>query len=242
MIFSFWSTKKYLLEALYGAVDFHNHLLPGIDDGCKTTDCSLNMLKLYHECGIKKIISSPHIIKDLYPNNRGSILKAYNQVLEKAGKHSDLLLFPAAEYLMDEFFDDYLQQPNLMTIDKRHLLVEFSYFNLTQQVDQQFFNITQTGLTPILAHPERYNYLKVEELEKYKKIGCKFQLNLLSITGHYGKTVKSKALRILENNWYDFAATDAHKPEHLEKLKAFKVSDKLFITIKNLGQNSIELV
>ncbi|MDT8348043.1 MAG: CpsB/CapC family capsule biosynthesis tyrosine phosphatase [Flavobacteriaceae bacterium] len=231
-----------MLDALSGAVDFHNHLLPGIDDGCKTKTCSINMLELYSEAGIQKIISSPHIIYDLYPNNHQSILKAFHQVKEIAGEQAHLLHYPAAEYLMDEFFDDFLQEPHLMTIGQRHLLVEFSYFNLTERVDQQFFEITQRRLTPILAHPERYNYLSVDALEKYKKLGCKFQLNLLSLTGHYGANVKTKALKLLERNWFDLAATDAHKTEHLQKLRNYKISTNIYSSIKTLAENSLELI
>jgi protein-tyrosine phosphatase len=96
------------------------------------------------------------------------------------------------------------------------------------------------GYQPILAHPERYTYYakNFERFQNLKDRGCKLQLNLLSLTGHYGKEVKDLAIRLLDANLYDFVGTDTHNVEHLEKLKTLIPTDKKAISLGNKFLNN----
>jgi protein-tyrosine phosphatase len=96
------------------------------------------------------------------------------------------------------------------------------------------------GYQPILAHPERYTYYakNFERFQNLKDRGCKLQLNLLSLTEHYGKEVKDLAIRLLDANLYDFVGTDTHNVEHLEKLKTLIPTDKKAVSLGNKFLNN----
>jgi tyrosine-protein phosphatase YwqE len=139
--------------------------------------------------------------------------------LKKAGV--DIEISCAAEYYMDDFFEELLEKGDILTLEDNHVLVEMSFFSEAFKLDEYLFKMQVKGYKPILAHPERYTYYlkKFDRLEDLKNRGFKLQLNLLSLTGHYGKEVKDLAIMILNKNLYDFVGTDTHNIGHIEKLK-----------------------
>jgi protein-tyrosine phosphatase len=109
-------------------------------------------------------------------------------------------------------------------------LVEDSFLKRYQNIESYIFKIRTAGYTPILAHPERYLYLAddLDRLRKLKKMGCLFQLNLLSIQGHYGREVKHFALKLLKHKLIEFSGTDIHRIEHIKILETLKKNSKIF--------------
>jgi protein-tyrosine phosphatase len=222
----FKKQRKPLFEEL---CDFHNHLLPGIDDGSKNLDMSMKMLEGFKELGFQSIITSPHVYQELYPNTPSSIKTAFDLLSENIkNSNGPELRSYAAEYMVDEVFMNKLEQETpTLTFNNGYILLEINFFNDTQMLETACFNLCQKNITPILAHPERYHLLKdVSTYEKLKEQGFYFQLNALSLLGKYGPEVKEKAKKLLLAGLYDFVGTDAHHPKHLTSLKSLTLSKK----------------
>lgn len=202
--------------------DIHSHILPGIDDGSPDIDTSLQLIKGMYALGIRKCIATPHIIGDLYRNNPLTI----NAALEKTkaacvSAGIDMELIAAAEYMLDDYFMELLQQKQpLLTLHKNFLLTEFSYTMRPHNIDEMVFSIITGGYQPVLAHPERYFYFhgNMKEYQGLKELGFHLQVNLLSLTGYYGKDVAKAAKYILDNGLADLVGTDLHHERHLAAL------------------------
>tara|TARA_B100001059_G_scaffold7672_1_gene6409 strand:+ start:4283 stop:5014 length:732 start_codon:yes stop_codon:yes gene_type:complete len=221
--------KKHQKPLFEGLCDLHNHLLPGIDDGSKTIAMSLSMLEAYQQLGFKSVIPTPHVYQELYPNTPETVQKAF-QELSKAKHPENSPHIPSygAEYMVDETFIKNLELgvPRLL-LCKKYILLEIHFFGGTQLLEQSCFELSQKGIIPILAHPERFQ--SIETLSKFqtlKQKGLYLQLNALSLLGHYGPQVQQKAQLLLKSGLYDLVATDAHHPNHLKTLQSLRLSKK----------------
>lgn len=209
------------------ATDFHSHLIPGIDDGSKSVEDSVNMIRGLQEIGFSKIITTPHILGDHYPNTP-EIIRAGLEKVKKGLEAAkiDLSIEVAAEYFLDDYFENLLKTDvELLSFGKQYILVEFSTFTPPNNAFDLIFQLKTRGYRPILAHPERYIYYtkQFDQLEKLKNAGCLFQVNLLSLTKHYGDAQKKLGIRLLKAGMVDFLASDLHRMGHLKQLeKVFK--------------------
>jgi len=202
--------------------DMHSHLLPGIDDGSPDPETSAMLKKGLEEAGCRQFITTPHIMWDLYKNTPSTIHAAH-QLLQKQGNHVNIR--PAAEYYLDDNFDKLLAaEAPLLAIQGNMVLVEFSFLSVPLDLKEKLFAIQIRGYQPIIAHPERYEYLSAKKsfYDDLKAMGCLFQLNLLSLTGYYGKPVNDLAHYLLSKNYIDFAGTDLHHHRHLHALLGSK--------------------
>ena len=205
-------------------IDIHSHLLPGIDDGAKDIQHSLDLIQKMASYGIKNFITTPHVLGDVYPNSSTTIKEKLQEVKNALIKHniSDIKIEAAAEYMMDEQFSALLEIGDILTLKDNYILVEMSYFSPPINLFDILFQIQLKGFKPVLAHPERYNsyHNNFEVFYKLKKAGCLFQLNLLSLTPQYGDQVTKTADRLIKENLYDFVGTDTHHKNHLHLLKS----------------------
>lgn len=225
---SIFQRKKNIAPLLEGFVDIHCHVLPGLDDGAKNIADTKEMLAAYRQLGYKKIIATPHVLKGSYPNRKETIYPAYDKVCAEA-KALNIISNPAAEHMLDEDFETLLKDKGLLPLKDNYVLVEMSYFQKPTNLTEIIFNMEHKGYIPVLAHPERYNFIKdIKEFKDLKKRGCMFQLNMLSLSKHYGPHVQRKANLLLKNDFYDFAATDAHHKRHLDKISEIKISKKRY--------------
>lgn len=203
-------------------VDMHNHILPGIDDGCKNTDESLILLRGLEKIGFEKFICTPHIMEGIYPNNRNTIYAARDLLNDHLQQSQFLLSVGAsAEYMIDEGFMEILNQGQICVMPGGYVLVEMSYLSESNELFQIIFDIQKRGYKPILAHPERYSFYhgRKEIFKRIKDAGCMLQLNLLSVSSYYGKDVKSAARQLMKEGMYDFVGTDMHHLKHLRALE-----------------------
>ncbi len=228
-MFSFFTKKKFLIDYLEGFVDIHNHILPGIDDGAKTVEDSLALIKGFAEFGVTHFICTPHIMENYYPNSPETINKALS-LLQNALKMNDLKhvhIEAAAEHMIDAGFESRLEEHKIMPLADNYILIEMSYLQPSLNLFDMVEKISENKLYPILAHPERYNFLhgKIKSFEEFKKKGMLLQLNILSVSGYYGKEVQNTALSLLDNNLLDFVATDIHNTRQLTALKEIKLKD-----------------
>jgi len=204
-------------------VDIHSHLLPGIDDGAKNIDNSIELIKKMNSFGIKNFITTPHVMGDIYENSTETILKKLDEVrsaLHDKG-HLDISINASAEYMLDHNFMKLLQKDDILPLKDKYILVEMSFMAAPVNLYDQLFEIQLKNYKPILAHPERYAFYHLDFNNYYqlKKAGCLFQLNLLSLTNHYGVGVQKTAYKLLEMDMYDVVGTDTHHKHHLELLK-----------------------
>jgi protein-tyrosine phosphatase len=223
-------------------VDIHSHLLPGIDDGAKNLDDSIALIQKMSFYGIKHFITTPHILGDVYPNTPKIINNKLKLVQAELIKRNitDISIHAAAEYMIDEKFIEILEQEdNLLTLKDNLVLVEMSYYSPPLQLYDVLFKLQLKGYKPVLAHPERYfsYYKDFQSYYKLKNAGCLFQLDLLSLTQHYGKDVQQTAQKLLKENLFDFVGTDTHHSEHLNLLETISTPKNLKI-IENLLHNN----
>jgi tyrosine-protein phosphatase YwqE len=134
----------------------------------------------------------------------------------------------AAENMLDNLFEKRLEEGDLLPLGDRgdHLLVETSYFNPPMGFYDILERIKTKGYHPVLAHPERYVYMGTAEYPKLKEMGVKFQLNLPSVAGMYGRSVQKKAEKLLKTHSYDLVGTDIHRVGLVQLLSEIKTKQK----------------
>ncbi|HVZ96951.1 MAG TPA: CpsB/CapC family capsule biosynthesis tyrosine phosphatase [Chitinophagaceae bacterium] len=202
--------------------DIHCHLLPGIDDGSPDAATSVAMIKSLMDLGFSRFICTPHVIGDMFRNTPETIGNAL-AILKKAvaSEHLEVQLSAAAEYLLDDYFLELLRnnQPLLMLTGK-YILTEISFSSAPDNLEKISFDLINNGYHPLLAHPERYLYYHKNHgiYHRLKELGFLLQVNLLSLTGYYGKPTAKAALYIVEHGLADFVGTDLHHFNHLEAL------------------------
>ena len=200
-------------------IDLHSHLIPGIDDGARTMEDSIHLIRGLRELGFKKIITSPHIMSGGYNNTPDIILSGRDKVREEIKKNNIDVEFDAwAEYYLDETIMPKIEKRNLLTMGDNYILVELSYLMKSHSATTYFYSLISNGYKVILAHPERYPYYHGNNLAEYsilKDHGIYFQLNIASLTGTYGQAARTTAEGLIDANMIDFVASDLHNERHL---------------------------
>ena len=219
MIFSFFKKRKEKKRGPVLKVDPHSHFIPGIDDGSQSMEESLSLLRGMEALGYEKVITTPHIMVDVY-RNTPKIIKEGLLSLREAAKAEGIQveIEAAAEYYLDEGFYDHLHSGEVMSINNKYLLFETSYVSKPLQLEEMIFEILAAGYIPLMAHPERYRYVEdpLKEYSRFKELGALLQLDLNSLGGHYGKDAKKKAEILSENGMIDFLGSDVH---HLKQTR-----------------------
>lgn len=233
--------KDFNLENFY-TTDLHSHLIPAIDDGVKTLDESIEIIKNMKELGYKKIITTPHIMSHRFPNKKKTILSGYELVKEELLRQNiDIQLEVAAEYYYDESFLEKIRKKSLLTIGDNYVLFELSYTTRPFGLEQVAYELLENGYKPILAHPERYTYYSnsLESYDSLKDMGLLFQINLNSLNSFYGKKPKIAAQYLVNNSLVDFVGSDIHSMKYFNSFKSFINSGKLSeVFEKNQIKNS----
>ncbi|CAM4415503.1 tyrosine-protein phosphatase [Zobellia nedashkovskayae] len=243
-MFQFFNKKKFLVDYLDGFIDIHNHILPGIDDGAKTVDESIALIRSFSEFGVKHFIATPHIMSNYYPNTRetieSSLTELKNALLQNGLK--DISLEASAEHMIDDNFESLLENEGIMPLKKDYLLVEMSYLQPPINFEEAIIKTASKRFFPILAHPERYGFLhhRKKRYQEYKDNGILFQMNLLSLSEYYGKEVPKVAVELLENGLIDFIASDVHNMAQLNALKKLTLSKKMIEQLLPLINNTIQ--
>ncbi|MFI5136372.1 MAG: tyrosine-protein phosphatase [Sphingobacteriales bacterium] len=201
-------------------VDMHSHVLPGIDDGAQTPADSIVLIRKMMELGIKKIIATPHIMADCYKNTAGTINASLDILKAELEKEKiDIEVEAAAEHYFDETFEGRVNDHKLMTMGDNYVLFEFSFISKPPNVIPVVQRLKALGYKPILAHPERYPYMDMEQFRNLREWGVLLQLNTISLTGYFGKDAKKLAESLIDEQLVDFISSDMH---HLRHAEAFK--------------------
>jgi tyrosine-protein phosphatase YwqE len=243
-MFEFFSKRKFLLDYLENFVDVHNHILPGIDDGAKTPEESIALIRGFGEFGVTNFVATPHIMHNYHPNTPETINAAFGRLkhalLEEGLK--DVSVATAAEHMIDDNFEAILEKGEIMPLRKEHILVEMSFLQAPINFDQAIAKITSKWLFPVLAHPERYKFLhqRMNKYSRFREQGILLQMNLLSLGDYYDKDVQKMALKLLDEGLISFVASDVHRLQHLEVLKETTLPDKVINQLIPVIHNTIE--
>lgn len=232
-MFNFFKSSRNIATSgiLQGYVDYHCHLLPGVDDGVETPDETLAILNLMHAQGVKEVWFTPHIMEDM-PNRPEQLRLVFDDFLKD--NHSPLCksLHLATENMLDTNFD--IERSLQLPIPGNHLLVETSYFSPPYNLAATLKSIQQAGVYPLLAHPCRYRYMSFSDYERLHAQGIHFQLNLPAITGLYGPDAKKRAEWLLSHNYYHLTGTDTHSIGSYQAFLEEKISSKILSQLEQL--------
>lgn len=195
--------------------DLHNHILPGLDDGCKNEEESLKMLEEIISSGVREIVFTPHYIVDTkYTANNKEKQKAFLKLKKIIEKNN----LPIKVYLGNEIFfcDNILELIKKGEIspinDSKCLLIEFSMMDLPYTAKNVFEELISAGYEVILAHPERYYFVKknMDILNDFVSMGVHLQGNYTSLFGKYGRESKKVLKKLLKRGMIDILASDTH--------------------------------
>ena len=207
--------KKYSVRSaalLSGATDAHSHILYGVDDGIGTLEESLATLEFYEKAGLRTLWLTPHIMEDV-PNTTEALRARLEKL--KASYKGSIELRLSAEYMLDNLFEERLSSGDLLTHGEGHILVETSTWAPPIDLWGVLERIKAAGYRPILAHPERYRYMGMADYRKLRSMGVALQLNIPSIVGYYGESVRRKAQFLLRGGFYSLAGSDCHRRRNL---------------------------
>ena len=212
--------------------DMHSHLLPGIDDGAPDIETSIKLIRGLIDLGYSRLITTPHIMNDMYPNKPNIISEKLEELRAAIKKENiDVEIYAAAEYYVDEFFEEYIQSEKLLAITGNKILVEQSMIQEYPRFKDVIYKLRLKGYTPVIAHPERYVYYfdRRHEFQWLKDAGCLLQVNILSLQGYYGKLERKLAEFLIKEQMVDFLGTDCHHERHLNRLNKFNEESQVTI-------------
>ncbi|MEX2596497.1 MAG: CpsB/CapC family capsule biosynthesis tyrosine phosphatase [Salibacteraceae bacterium] len=199
-------------------VDVHSHFIPGIDDGAKTMEDSLELIKAMKDFGYRKVITTPHVMSDYYRNSSETIIDGKNTLqdaVDKAGINIEIEC--AAEYYLDADLMPKIKNKELLTFGESHVLFELPFMSEPPNLAEVIFEMQLAGYKPVLAHPERYAFWHLT-FEKYQELhdkGVILQLNMNSLTGHYSPEVKKVSKRLVEDGLISLVGSDCHHIHHI---------------------------
>jgi tyrosine-protein phosphatase YwqE len=199
----------------------HSHLIPGIDDGSKSMEESIQLIRELSNLGYKKLITTPHIMSDFYKNTPEIIMSGLESVREAVKQEGiPVTINAAAEYYLDDGFVQKLENEKLLTLKDNYLLFEISYVNAPENMLEIIFRMQVLGYKPIMAHPERYPYW-FNNIDFYKSLrdqGVLLQINVNSLAGYYGPEAKKLGEKMIDNEMVDLIGTDCHGMKHIKAL------------------------
>lgn len=207
----------------------HSHLLAGLDDGVKSHDEAIELIRHFHQLGYRKLITTPHIMSDYYRNEPEQIKLKLNELNDRVLEENiPMEIEAAAEYYLDEELMKKINaKESLLTFGKSHFLFETNFLNEPYQLKDFIFKAITQGYKPILAHPERYEYMTMEKVEELRDRGVLLQLNIPSIIGYYSKPIQRFAIKLIEKGWVDLLGSDCHNLLYMNLLEN-AIQDKNF--------------
>jgi protein-tyrosine phosphatase len=204
-----------------GFVDLHCHWIASIDDGARSPDEGIAMLAGLHQAGFDTVFATPHMRPGMFDNDRLGLERAYASMqpsLEGASKP-----LPAVRLASEHFFDDVvfgrmMRGEALPYSESRAILVEFGQGPFPMRAQHRFFDLRRAGLVPVLAHPERYEPVWRDDacLDPLLDAGAHLLLDVCALVGKYGRAPQRAAEKLLDDDAYEAACSDAHKPGDVE--------------------------
>lgn len=202
-------------------LDFHSHILPGLDDGATDIEDAVAMVSAIKDWGFERITCTPHITNK-FRNTPETIKRAFEELQEALYvRNIEVDMRMSAEYrLVPETWPEVLEKNWLMPIEDRFILMELPIFNPEDikgiKPLEEFRKVISMGLTPLLPHPERYFYLSEKELTEFLEAGVKIQSNYGSLAGLYGEKAERNVRHLVEQGLVSYYGTDMHNLHYVK--------------------------
>ena len=221
-------------------IDFHNHILPNIDDGAKNIEVSINMLREAHRQGITDVVNTVHY---QHPKMEGK--KIDQRIIEKStlevqhildNENINVRIHIGAEVFFLPNLPEIIEDPITTIGNGKYMLIEFPIMQFPINYEETLFQLCLNNVTPIIAHPERYREVQFDlnKLERLFDRGYLVQLDAGSILGHFGKECKKTALKIIDSGLYHLIGSDAHN----DKIRNFCLEGLRELKIPNIEDNA----
>lgn len=234
----FKKRKETLQDLSFLKVDFHSHLIPGIDDGVKDYDEALFLIKELSVLGIEKIITTPHVMSDYYKNSPGIIENGlYKLKNEAKANNIPVIIEAAAEYMVDDGLEEKLKKKDILHFGQNYVLIELSTLTPPYHLKKIVFDLQIEGYKVILAHPERYGYWynDLSNFEELKNRNVFFQVNIVSLANFYPEPTKKHAETLINEGMVEFLGSDIHNHQFLRAIKE-SFSSKVLIDLVQSGK------
>lgn len=198
-------------------IDFHNHLIPAVDDGAADDDEARAGLEAMHAQGITTVVCTPHVSGAL-TRDAGALARRLDEIdagwqaLRRAAEGGpEVALHRGAEVMLDTPEPD-LSDPRLRLAGTRFVLVEFPFMSVPPNAPNAIFDLKMKGWVPVLAHPERYGNAAADlsDAEQWRQVGALLQVNAGSLAGRYGERPQRLAWGLVERGWADYLSSDFH--------------------------------
>lgn len=231
----FFSKKESIADSrlLEGLTDWHSHLLPGVDDGVRTLQESIEILEILERHGVSSVWCTPHIMGEI-PNTTDYLKRKFSEF--QSAYQGKISLALSAENMLDNLFEERFKAKEVLPLGTNALLIETSYINPPYAMDDRLRAIRQGGYDAVLAHPERYQYMDMADYYRLKGDNILLQLNLGSLAGIYGALPQKKSEVLLKKGLYDLCGMDIHSKRFLSLLLSSRLSrsviDRLRILLR----------
>ena len=212
----------------------HSHIIPGVDDGSVDMEESLQMIKIAYGSGVRRLCATPHI-REGWRTETEILRQKLDELiaLKNQSGLTDMELLLGAEYMLDEFLMEKLLKREVLTLPGNLVLVETSFYAPPINLDEMLFEIEIKGYTPLIAHPERYDFYQrtPSTYTSLKDKGYLFQLDLMSLQGGYGRSTQKTAKILLEQGMFDYVGSDMHSADDAKIIaQFFKSSESIALS------------
>ena len=222
-------------------IDLHLHYLPGVDDGVTSLADTAKVCRELGAMGFARLVTTPHIRSRMFENRKAGLEQAFGETLRALTDEPGLPdLALAAEHHCDALFLELFEAHEILPYPGAHaLLVEFPNEALPVAFDRLAFRLASKGLKPIIAHPERYVPLfkRTQPVQHLLDQEVGLQLDLMSLSGKYGRAARKAAERMVDEGVYTIAASDTHRPEDLPR-----VATALSLLHKLVGDDEVNVL
>ena len=227
-------------------LDCHSHILYGIDDGAKTIENSISILKKMQELGFESIILTPHYRGDYTANNtlKSLLLESLNSVLDE--NNINIKLYLANEVRITSDMLELIEKDKIKTFNN-YLFLELPFTTKIYNLDKIIYELQSNNIKVVLVHPERYPYLNINDFQKLVDNDVLLQVNYESIIGKYGFKSKLMAKKLLKQDLVYCLGTDVHRDSTIMFDKFDEIKKKITkivgdINFQNLSYNNIKKI
>ncbi len=211
-------------------VDLHSHIIPNIDDGSSAVLETFMMLKEAEKAGFTDIFATPHYMVGINEQDKETVINKVNEINQAAKEEGiHVRVHPGEEIYAVPNLKELMQANKVITLNSsKYMLMEFAMHAKPRFIDNLIFEICNLGYIPIIAHPERYQYVKedINTVLDWQNMGALIQCNYGSLLGRYGYTSQKVVIKLLKEKHVDFMASDCHR--------AGGIYDDMFEAIKKL--------
>ncbi len=195
-------------------IDIHSHILPNVDDGSQSISETIEIARQAVENGVSKIVATPHYKFEVY-NTDSKLIRKHVDMLNTMLKSSNIpcdILYGSEIMITSDAIQKLLDKELFTLNETRYALIEFSLNRRFVGMSKIINKLLSNNIIPIIAHPERYPYFEdVTPLIKYVEMGALLQIDIASLDGHYGKSVKKTAIKLLKHRLVHLWGSDSHR-------------------------------